>query len=274
MSVTRSIGTTNNQNQFTAQRNHMKKLNLFYATLALAVGSLSPANASIIGSAHDFSTETSWNVTKDVCGPCHMAHGSDPANQLIPLWSHQTDLSSAWQPYVSPHNTTIGNPNGASLACLSCHDATLAYNQLKGATVGTPEKVQGDYVIGGGGDLRGDHPISFLYNDAVNNSPTNTLKLATTTLGSVPDNQLPVGNTLNGQTVSSAFLKKTGGVNGYVQCTSCHDVHRSVGDSGINSGSDTFLAPDHNHLLVVYNTSSRLGADGYGSSLCRSCHNK
>lgn len=242
----------------------MKKLNLLYATMALAAVSLTSAHAGIAGSAHDWSAE-GWNVDKDLCGPCHMAHGSDPANQLIPLWSHET-VSGSWQPFVSPHGTAIGQPAGASLACLSCHDGTLAYNQLKGVAVppgDNTHKVSGDYIIGGGvgaHDLRGDHPISFSYTEAVNNSPTNTLKLPTETLGTT----LPAGNTLIGQTVASAFLKS-----GQMQCTSCHDVHRSIGNSGTLSAAPINTTP-HNPLLVAYG----LAQDNYGSSLCRSCHNK
>ncbi len=108
----------------------MKTLNLIKAALVLALPGLASLGhaAGIANSAHDFSLE-SWNVNKDLCGPCHMAHGSDPNNQLIPLWSHQT-LEASWTPFVSPHGTPIGQPAGASKACLSCHDGTLAYNQL------------------------------------------------------------------------------------------------------------------------------------------------
>ena len=243
----------------------MKKLNLIKAALVLALpGLASLANAAgIANSAHDWSTE-SWNVNKDLCGPCHMAHGSDPNNQLIPLWSHET-LNVSWTPFVSPHGTPMGQPAGASKACLSCHDGTLAYNQLKGQVPDgqTPQFVRGDYVIGnstGMHDLRGDHPISFDYTASVNLSPTNSLKLPNEVLNQT----LPLGNNLQGQTVSAAFLR-----NNQVQCTSCHDVHRATGDSGLNSNRPINTQP-HNPLLVAYG----LAADGYGSSLCRSCHNK
>jgi hypothetical protein len=254
----------------------MKLLTLTKAVLALALPSLVTLGhaAGIAGSAHDFTAE-SWNVNKDVCGPCHMAHGSDPNNQFIPLWSHETD-NAPFQPFVSPHGTAIGDPDGASRACLSCHDGTLAYNQLKGRVpTGQSEQfVLGDYVIGGGHDLRGDHPVSFLYSAAVNASPTNTLKLASEILGGAynPGNNtggtLPVGNNLQGQTVGQAFLRA-----GKMQCTSCHDVHRSIGDAALQSGLP-LNAPNHNPLLVVFNGGGRLDQSGFGSSLCRSCHKK
>jgi hypothetical protein len=235
------------------------------AALALALPSLvSLAGAAgIANSGHDWSTEA-WNVNRDLCGPCHMAHGSDPNNQLIPLWSHET-LNVSWTPFVSPYGTPIGQPDGSSKACLSCHDGTLAYNQLKGQVPAgqTPLYVQGDYKIGnanGTHDLRGDHPVSFDYSVSVGLSPTNSLKLPNDVLSTT----LPGGNNLQGQTVEQAFLKQ-----GKVQCASCHDVHRQRGDSGLNSNKP-INTPNHNPLLVAYG----LAQDGYGSSLCRSCHNK
>jgi hypothetical protein len=242
----------------------MKKVNVTKVVLALALPAwvTAASAAGIANSAHDWSTE-SWNVNKDLCGPCHMAHGSDPNNQLIPLWSHET-LNATFTVFVSPHGTTINQPGGASKACLSCHDGTIAYNQLKGQvpTGQTPLYVQGDYVIGQGAshDLRGDHPISFDYFESVTKSPTNTLKLPTEQLTTT----LPAGNNLINQTVQQAFLRS-----GNVQCTSCHDVHRSIGDSGLNSNKP-INTPNHNPLLVAYG----LAQDGYGSALCRSCHNK
>jgi hypothetical protein len=251
----------------------MKKFTLVCATLGLFAASVARTNAGIAGSAHDFAKEA-WNVTADVCGPCHMAHGGDPGNQLIPLWSRAVP-TAVWTPFVSPYGTTIGSPKDASLACLSCHDGTVAYNQLKGQTIGVPQYVMGDYVIGQGAlrDLRGDHPISFDYNESVTKSPTNTLKLPSEIL--TTSGTLPPGNTLNGQTVQQAFLKKGTGLAGNtaVQCNSCHDVHRSTGDSGINSNLP-LNSPNHNPLLVVFNLQGRLAGDTYGSSLCRSCHNK
>ena len=246
----------------------MKTKILIKVALGLALPSLvslAGAAGGIANSAHDWALE-SWNVNRDLCGPCHMAHGSDPANQLIPLWSHETQ-NAAFTPFVSPHGTTINNPDGASRACLSCHDGTIAYNQLKGQVPPGQAAlfVQGDYVIGGGAahDLRGDHPISFSYREAVSKSPTNTLKLEAEVLATT----LPPGNNLQGQTVDTAFLKK-----GNMQCTSCHDVHRSIGDSGVRSDKP-INAAQHNPLLVVYNGVSP-SQDGYGSGLCRSCHNK
>lgn len=246
----------------------MKKLNLLMIGVALTLPALSQAatNKGIEGSVHDFSNVTNnlWNTRSGVCSPCHAAHHTDPA-QLVPLWVHATSTAT-FQMYSSPSmDAVVGTtPTGASLACLSCHDGTLAYNQLKGQVPAgqTPQYVSGDYVIGNGAlhDLRGDHPISFSYTAAVSASPTNTLKLPAEVLTTT----LPTGNNLQGQTVDKAFLK-----NGQMECTSCHDVHRTSGNSAQNSDKPINGQP-HNPLLVAYGVAQ----DGYGSSLCRSCHNK
>jgi hypothetical protein len=71
--------------------------------------------------------------------------------------------------------------------------------------------------------------------------------------------------------VEQAFLK-----NGRLECTSCHDIHRQIGDSALNSTKPIPPTPGggHNPLLVVYNGNGNVSQDGFGSGLCRSCHNK
>jgi hypothetical protein len=246
----------------------MKTRNLLCAALALLFpSSLALAGGGIANSAHDWTTE-SWNIQdKNVCGPCHMAHSSG-SDQAIPLWSHQsTDPGRFTKLFSSPTivsaGITIRTPDGSSKACLSCHDGTIAYNQIAGQTVGgtaNAQFVRGDYVKGGGGDLSGDHPISFSYVDAYSKLGTNSLRAPTDVLNTT----LPLNNNLRNQTISAAFL-----TSGDLQCNSCHDVHRQRGDSGLSSDRPLSTTP-HNPLLVVYG----VAADGLGSALCRSCHNK
>jgi hypothetical protein len=124
--------------------------------------------------------------------------------------------------------------------------------------------VQGSYVIGQGAshNLGGDHPVSFSYDEAYTKMATNSLKAVNELL----NNTVPAGNNLINQTVGDAFLK---GTTHDVQCSSCHDVHRQKGDSNFNSNLPINTA-NHNPLLLVY----QVAQDGYGSGLCRSCHNK
>jgi len=235
----------------------MKKLNLLVLGLALAVPSL--ARAGIVGSAHDFSTN-SWNTTssgsnpgrRGVCSVCHTAHGND-ANRLVPLWHHGTTAAS-FTPYSSPTmNAAVGVPSGVSKACLSCHDGVTALNQtfdggyIGGSSVGALT----NGVIGT--DLTTTHPISFDYDESANNDAFIYPK--TTPLPAWATGTWPVAS----PTINTLL------VGGRMECSSCHDVHKQVGastTSGIMakiSGSSTVNSPD--------------GALR-GSTLCRTCHNK
>ncbi|MDB6024359.1 MAG: doubled protein, partial [Verrucomicrobiales bacterium] len=115
----------------------------------------------IEGSVHDFSTN-SWNTRKGTCSTCHQAHNTDTA-QLVPLWNHKTS-TAAFTPYASPTlNATVGSPSGASLACLSCHDGTLAVNEGISGLIGGVSGGTIDPSAQIGPDLHVVHPISFTY---------------------------------------------------------------------------------------------------------------
>ena len=238
----------------------MKKLNLLLIGLALVLPTA--ARATVIGSAHDFSTN-SWNTRKSVCSPCHQAHDSD-YTLGVPLWNHATTTAS-FQTYVSPKGlVTVGQPNGTALACLSCHDGTVAINQYGGVTNGAPVYITGGALIGT--DLRGNHPISFTYNTALANSVLlqGTLNDPSAyTIGTVEVNNgnvAPVpssgwaGSSLTGQTIDQALL-----VGGKMQCTSCHDPHKQVGSS-----------PTSGIMLKISGSDST----GRGDLICRTCHLK
>lgn len=204
---------------------------------AVIVSGVAISRASVVGTAHDFvNGYGSWsNPGKTRCEVCHVPHNAK-ADQLIPLWGHETTVAS-YQMYTSATmNATIpAGPSGASKACLSCHDGTVAVNAYNGATNGV--------TISGSGllstDLRNDHPISIDYQDSSGGNPDPYIKARSTA-------------TVIGGTVASALLS-----NGKVECASCHDVHREIGDSGSDSA-----------MLKISNTLHP------GSQLCLSCHDK
>src|SRR5579859_6777613 len=123
----------------------MKKLTVILGGLALgAFMALTPftSHGTIIGSKHDFSTNTlywvggtnNWSVSfgrTNVCGECHtIHHAPDPARG--PLWIH-TPTSQTFKTYNQSGSETF--PSGvtvtlgsSSLACLGCHDGTVAVN--------------------------------------------------------------------------------------------------------------------------------------------------
>ena len=243
----------------------MKKLNLLVIGMALTLPSLSQAaiNKGIEGSPHDFSgTNYTWNTRHGVCSPCHSAHNTDPA-QTIPLWNHQNS-SGPFTMYTSPTlDFTPGTaPDGVSLACLSCHDGTLAIN----ASIGSVSNSTWVYIDPSakiGPDLHTTHPISFTYDAALATADGQLENPVTYTIGSAKTlltiNNAPVppawdGTSLTGKSIDEALL-----TNHKMQCSSCHDPHKLVGS-----------APSSGIMVKI----SGSDVNGRGSLICRTCHIK
>lgn len=194
---------------------------------------------TINGTAHDF-TAQSWSGGQ-ICVACHTPHGGNTSISTAPLWNHAV-TSATYTVYsgTTTLNATVGQPDGVSKLCLSCHDGTVALDSFGGTTGGT--LMTGTKAVGAvsQGSLANDHPISFTYDDT----------LATA------DGALHPPSTTN-VTIGATGKQKTGSIAstilfaGKVQCASCHDVHNTFTDAG--------------KLLRVSMT---------GSKLCLTCHNK
>lgn len=223
----------------------MKKLAVFLAVLMVAVvmagGS---ALAGIVGSKHDLSASSTNGGIKStdepqICIFCHTPH-AQIANK--PLWNHEVTTAT----YTMYSSTTLEGtvdpaPADGSELCLSCHDGTVAINQiLNKSTVGSPtltdsgtgrltnNKLNATSTALLGTDLSKSHPVSITYRNDLDSG------LKPTDAGGKSVGGLPLfGNT--------APYK--------VQCGSCHSVH------------DNTNPP----FLRVNNT---------GSALCLKCHNK
>ncbi len=230
----------------------MKKYTLLLGALgAAAVVALAPssAKASIIGSAHDFSASTNywisgasstWVSRSNVCGICHSMHHTNP-DRSAPLWTHASTLQT-FLVYSSPtFNGGTPTIDGSSKACLSCHDGSIAINQTYSGTTngGTAVFIKSSAIIPDGSpanDLRNVHPVGFSYLTARAADPDLNDPNATTVAGT-------------SMTISQAMLK-----NGRVECSSCHDIHRTKGAS---SGSGIFTI-----------------VGSANSALCLTCHKK
>jgi predicted CXXCH cytochrome family protein len=214
--------------------------------------------------------------TQEVCVFCHTPHGAD-TNVKAPLWNRAV-TSSTFTMYSSPTLDAIPSNTaanmGVSLACLSCHDGTVAFDALRnlpgpGGYSATPpltgrnpegwvwnlnkKDMLGRGITEIGTDLSDDHPIAMIYNDA--RSPSSTSQDETT--GFTPATAL----------LGRVFVERTGMTNptptvvpklplygtavadARVQCASCHDPHAKT---------TTFLSVDNS----------------VGSALCRTCHKK
>ncbi|MFH1321658.1 MAG: cytochrome c3 family protein [Bacteroidota bacterium] len=186
-----------------------KNLNVIFTLLFVLV--LPQVNfGQITGSAHDFSGEA-WNTTGKICIVCHTPHNADVTITGSPLWNHEITTTAAFTLYNTTTfdgSGTIGQPDGASKLCLSCHDGTVALENFSGTTTGT-NFITGSFLLGT--DLSDDHPVSFTYNTA----------LATT------DAELYDPSTANsglGSTIDADML-----FSNKMECASCHDVHNTAG---------------------------------------------
>ncbi len=182
----------------------MKVLSVVVAILFVASLSF---GQTIVGSAHDFSGET-WNPSGEICIVCHTPHKADNSVTDAPLWNHEV-TTATFTPYSSSTlDATVGQPDGVSKLCLSCHDGTVAIDNFGGKTNGT-EFVQGDDLIGT--DLSNDHPVSFTYDAALATADGGLYDPTTTNSG--------LGGTIDEDMLISHKL----------ECASCHDVHNGSG---------------------------------------------
>ena len=169
---------------------------LMVAGLVAVLAPSSDTNATIVGSSHDLRTITA-NASDEVCIFCHTPHN---AQATEPLWNHGITAATFTTYSSTTLNATVGQPDGSSKLCLSCHDGTVALDTFGGNT--------GTHFISGtaalGTDISNDHPVSFLYDAA----------LVTADGGGLVS-------------PASASLVVTGVplYAGKMQCASCHQVH-------------------------------------------------
>ena len=239
----------------------MKRINIAVLGLAAAALLALPAmtRAAVIGSPHDFSGET-WNIVpsdpNSVCGVCHQPHKADSSK--VPLWIHTTTASSFTMyntntvPASKLNATPDATPGGVSLACLSCHDGTVAVNSYAGGVKGGSSIfVTNNANLGT--DLTHTHPISFTYDSALATADGFLKDPSQTVL--IPDS----GTFNHGTDTSIKGVLLSGG--NRLECSACHDVHNQVGTP--------FDITTNPKLVKIVGTES-----GKGSLLCRSCHIK
>ena len=187
----------------------MRRLLIGNTVLLLCV-SLSGRTAlyaqGIVSSKHNMSVSgpgpVKATVEQPVCAFCHIPHRE---GQVQPLW--QASRRVTYTTYDSSTiKAKIGQPTGVSRLCLACHDGTIAPGMLQG-------KSRALYLSGGmltmpagrtnlGVDLSDDHPISFVYDNAL----------------AARNGQLSYPASL---LASPVKLDQSG----QLQCTSCHDSH-------------------------------------------------
>lgn len=168
-----------------------------------ALLSVAPAYGDIANSAHNLSASGPGPVkalgVSEICIFCHTPH---KATTDRALWNRQLPNVTYDLYGSSTLEAELKQPTGASRLCLSCHDGTTALGNLSRSPTGRPlplGKMTGRPVVGT--DLADDHPVSFVYNQAL-----------AAKQGQVADPR---------DIRREILLDRTG----QLQCTSCHDPH-------------------------------------------------
>jgi len=175
--------------------------------------------------------------TAFVCGFCHSPHTE--AGGPAPLWNRATP-AGPFTMYASPtmDMTIAGAPASISLACLSCHDGVVAFDQLinaagsGGYNIAAPSQgwafTDGAAAVANtmtgvaniGSVLTGDHPISVTYDPTAD---TAFQPLATV----------------------QAALQLYGAGEDQVECASCHNPHEATNATFLRVGIDTLCTTCH-----------------------------
>lgn len=176
------------------------------SAIALALSALlTPAapQADVANTLHNFTPSGPGTVRNaSPVGLCTFCHTPHRAAKTTALWNRALSTAN-YDPYQSSTlRAFVGQPTGSSRLCLSCHDGTIALGNVlhaPGQVIDPLPPLQGRVRLGT--DLRDDHPISFVFDDA---------------LASANGELAPPG-----ALIGSVRLDR----NGEVQCTSCHNPH-------------------------------------------------
>lgn len=234
--------------------------------------------AAVLNSKHDLSagstsggnvfTPTGTPAGSDqVCVFCHTPHASNAA-QAIPLWN-RTTTSQTFTLYADTAGTLDGAVadsaiGGVSLACLSCHDGSIALASVLndpgtgntsfdgGAWVSGGSTLTGTNqaavlnsasVVGMGTDLRTEHPVGIQYAGG-------GYTITTDTLGGTPNDTAFVAPTVSGTqawvgavgTGIPLFTNELVALNGtdepFVECASCHNPHGTANEMFLRETTD------------------------------------
>ncbi len=158
-------------------------------------------SVSIVNTPHNLNNYPGVNIDGNrVCLPCHTPHNALLAGEENVLWNHAV----TGETFVM-YSSSVGQPDGPSKLCLSCHDGVTAIDNY-GGNGGTGIVITGSAAFTN--DLTDDHPIGIVY-------PTNA---------PAEFNQPPFAPGIGGgEGVRLVEIQDTD----RVECTSCHNPHNN-----------------------------------------------
>ncbi len=278
------------------RRHFTGTLLILFAILSIAESAYAARISDISNTKHNFSatvapTETIRNARavseSQICAFCHTPHGATNEPRT-PLWN-RTLSSATYTPFSSTSldATDLGQPEGKSKLCLSCHDGTLALgavnvlNRVELKKEGREVPFQGTRPDGSipdglgeasgftrriGIDLSNDHPISFTFDsaqaarDGELYNPAAELHIKERVAGGGPP--FPQSQ----HTGVQGFLPLE---DGQVECVTCHDPHIRSDDP--NEGNIKFLRVNRTQRNAEP-VDGQFNPDN--DLICIACHNK
>lgn len=235
----------------------MKKHLALICALAVLVGFIGAGNVfaqfgnKVADTPHNLreATDSGMPLTDygEICVYCHTPHNNN-LDIEAPLWNRNTPAG----PYNMYASATIdmdiaSSPQGVSLACLSCHDNTIALDQIinipssafgsqaSGTTIelcGTQCHV-GDNPVGGinfegtniGTELGNDHPISVTYDPSKDPQflPATNGKVGNLPLYGANKDRVECGSCHNPHDNSNRPFLRVSNENS-AMCLTCHDI--------------------------------------------------
>jgi len=224
----------------------MKKILILVVAMTLVMSGV--ALAKIAGSKHDMTTAGAGSYTggtKSACAFCHTPHHASTANTTAPLWN-RANPSSTYTVYggtgttnTTMSGTTVNQPGGNSLSCLSCHDGTIGLGDVLN---GVDDTIVGANITGGalsggvgyfGTDLRREHPVGVAYDSTKTNSLAGLVAIQ--------------GSGTNPVVLTTKKWKIYGGGDGTgrVECGSCHDPHNTTNTPFLKDTKGTICTDCH-----------------------------
>ena len=216
---------------------------VFVFVVFVSIVFVSVAHASVANTVHNLSASRpagaigSDEIT-EICVFCHTPHNANASGNLVDaaLWNRKNTEVTDYTMYAQSElqGDVALSPNTESMVCLSCHDGSLALNNMANPVdvgsdpipdlIGDPTRLTADGKIATtsyayiGSDLTDDHPVSVDYEETVYH------------LRQITD-------------IDASIVLF--GTESTVECSSCHAVHGTIHDSFLrmsNSNSALCLA--------------------------------